>query len=461
MIARGRPAHRRRAGARGRRRRARRRRCRRATAYAPPPYSWTRVRTSQGAGSTSTAAGAVVAAPGRCGRPRCGRPGEPVGVAAVDPHLVDAITWPVARDSGRDRARARCRGGDASPYRMSDGDRVRRPRRGRSGRGAASGRTVGRRRGSASACATSRCVLHAYNTTFRRRHRRRAARWRCGSTPTPRARPSTSPPSRPGCTPSPRDTDVRVPDPLRGARRWLGGRRSTARSGAGRCAPRSRRGSTATTSGTCDEEQARALGRRHGAGCTTTRSRSSCPVGGALPVLDTPLLRRRGPPQCATRTCRPGAPPSSTGRWPTPPRRARPSTPAGTPVVIHADLHGGQPEVAPGPARRLRRRRLRCRRARARPRDRRRSTCAAGPAGASEAALRRGVRRGPRPAGRRGRASSRALVAARQLLLANSLLSSSTAALRSEATAYLGVTVDRLRHWRATGRFTRGVPEPA
>jgi Ser/Thr protein kinase RdoA (MazF antagonist) len=49
-----------------------------------------------------------------------------------------------------------------------------------------------------------------------------------------------------------------------------------------------------------------------------------------------------------------------------------------------------------------------------------------------------------------------ALVAARQLLLANSLLMSSTASLRAEATAYLDVTVQRLREWRDTGRFVRG-----
>ncbi len=49
-----------------------------------------------------------------------------------------------------------------------------------------------------------------------------------------------------------------------------------------------------------------------------------------------------------------------------------------------------------------------------------------------------------------------ALVAARQLLLANSLLMSSTASLRAEATAYLDVTVQRLRDWLDTGRFVRG-----
>ena len=48
-----------------------------------------------------------------------------------------------------------------------------------------------------------------------------------------------------------------------------------------------------------------------------------------------------------------------------------------------------------------------------------------------------------------------ALVAARQLLLANSLLASSTASLRAEATDYLDVTVARLHGWMSTGRFSR------
>jgi Ser/Thr protein kinase RdoA (MazF antagonist) len=51
-----------------------------------------------------------------------------------------------------------------------------------------------------------------------------------------------------------------------------------------------------------------------------------------------------------------------------------------------------------------------------------------------------------------------AMIAARQLLLANSLLDSSTAELRQEAVGYLSVTVDRLRHWLSTGRFTRSLP---
>ncbi len=49
------------------------------------------------------------------------------------------------------------------------------------------------------------------------------------------------------------------------------------------------------------------------------------------------------------------------------------------------------------------------------------------------------------------------LVAARQLLLSNDLLGTTTAELRGEAVRYLGVTVQRLRHWLDTGAFTRAV----
>lgn len=51
-----------------------------------------------------------------------------------------------------------------------------------------------------------------------------------------------------------------------------------------------------------------------------------------------------------------------------------------------------------------------------------------------------------------------ALIAARQLLLANSLLASTTTQLHGEARNYLDVTVSRLRHWLGTGRFTRVPP---
>jgi Ser/Thr protein kinase RdoA (MazF antagonist) len=54
-----------------------------------------------------------------------------------------------------------------------------------------------------------------------------------------------------------------------------------------------------------------------------------------------------------------------------------------------------------------------------------------------------------------------AMVAARQLLLANSLFASTTAELRGEAEQYLHVTVRRLRHWLDTGTFTRLPPTAA
>lgn len=48
-----------------------------------------------------------------------------------------------------------------------------------------------------------------------------------------------------------------------------------------------------------------------------------------------------------------------------------------------------------------------------------------------------------------------ALVASRQLLLANALMGTSTASLRQQAQDYLQTSFDRLRRWHETGRFTR------
>jgi len=48
-----------------------------------------------------------------------------------------------------------------------------------------------------------------------------------------------------------------------------------------------------------------------------------------------------------------------------------------------------------------------------------------------------------------------ALVASRQVLLANSLLAISTASLRAQAADYLVTSLARLRHWLETGRFAR------
>lgn len=52
-----------------------------------------------------------------------------------------------------------------------------------------------------------------------------------------------------------------------------------------------------------------------------------------------------------------------------------------------------------------------------------------------------------------------ALIAARQLLLANSLLVTTTAELRAQAQDYTRVSVARLRHWLETGLFTRALPD--
>lgn len=71
---------------------------------------------------------------------------------------------------------------------------------------------------------------------------------------------------------------------------------------------------------------------------------------------------------------------------------------------------------------------------------------------ASEEALRAGYREvAPLPVGTDDHLE--ALVAARQLLLANDLLGSSTASLRAMAAGYLGTTLDRLRAWFDTGTF--------
>lgn len=51
-----------------------------------------------------------------------------------------------------------------------------------------------------------------------------------------------------------------------------------------------------------------------------------------------------------------------------------------------------------------------------------------------------------------------AMIASRQLLLANALLASSTASLRADSSAYLLISIERLQHWLNTGRFTRTLP---
>ncbi|MFA4840971.1 MAG: phosphotransferase [Agrococcus sp.] len=63
------------------------------------------------------------------------------------------------------------------------------------------------------------------------------------------------------------------------------------------------------------------------------------------------------------------------------------------------------------------------------------------------------------PLPRIARADFEGLIAARQLLLANSLLVTSTADLRAQAEDYTRVSVARLRHWLESGRFTRALPD--
>ena len=208
--------------------------------------------------------------------------------------------------------------------------------------------------------------------------------------------------------------------------------------------------------GTCDEQQARALGEAM-ARLHDHAESFVLPAGGALPVLDTPLLGDED-----LLTGHPDLPPGGADVV----ARALADTTtscaavhaAGTPVVIHADLHGSN---------------LKWHRGRLAVFDV--DDCGIGVPALDlaiaafylrdgtpgiEEALREGYA-GIRPLPDVGPADFEALVAARQLLLANSLVASSTAALRSEATDYLGVTVDRLRHWLSTGRFTRDVPERA
>ena len=202
--------------------------------------------------------------------------------------------------------------------------------------------------------------------------------------------------------------------------------------------------------GQCDEQQARALGRTmavlhdHAEGF-------SLPTGAHLTVFDEPL--------CHDPSLLEGAVPMPRGHAEVLAtslalcRRRFDEVYAGQrPIVLHADLHGGNLKWHEGrlavfdlddagfgvPALDLAISTFYLR----------------GGDPVAEEALRRGyseVRSLPLVSN----AQFEALVAARQLLLANSLLMSSTASLRAEATAYLDVTVGRLRRWFATGRFER------
>ena len=202
--------------------------------------------------------------------------------------------------------------------------------------------------------------------------------------------------------------------------------------------------------GACDEEQAAALGR------TMARLHDhaegfAIPPGADLPVFDEPLF---GDADLLT-----GRPGLGTGEAAVlkaaldEGRGAFAEAGAGrTPILLHADLHGGNLKWHAG--------RLAVFDV---------DDCGLGvPAldlaiatfylrdgtTATEEALREGYA-SVRPLPDVTEAAFEGLVASRQILLANSLFQSSTADLRAEAEAYLVVTVERLRRWQETGRFTR------
>ena len=297
-------------------------------------------------------------------------------------------------------------------------------------------------------------VLHAYNTTFRLDTddgRRLALRVNTNSHSTPEHIVA----QQEWLHAIAADTDVLVPDPLRApdggwavavpCPQWGGPLRVTVASWL-----------EGDDVGTCDAEQARALGAAMAPSTTTPRVSRSRQVARC----------RCTTPRCsATRTCssdHPDLPPgmaevvaesfADTGV------ACAATHAAGTPLVIHADLHGDNLKWHQG----------------------RLAVFDVDDCGIGVPALDlaiavfylRGTVPGLEEALRDGYAGIRplpdvapehfeALVAARQLLLANMLLTTSTATLRSEASDYLLVTLARLRHWRTTGRFTRDLPEPS
>ena len=292
-------------------------------------------------------------------------------------------------------------------------------------------------------------VLHAFNTTFRLDTddgRRLALRVNTNSQSTPAHIAA----QQAWLHALAAETDVLVPDPVatpEGAwyvvvdcPEWGGPLRTTAASWL-----------EGDDVGECDAGQALALGRTmavlhdHAEGFTL-------PAGAHLTVFDEPLMHDRSLLEGAV-PLRPGHAEvlaESLERC----RRAFDEVGAGQrPIVLHADLHGGNLKWHRGrlavfdlddaglgvPALDLAISTFYLR----------------GGDPAVEEALRTGYAR-VRPLPEVTSEQFEALVAARQLLLANSLLDSSTASLRAEADDYLDVTVQRLREWFDTGRFTRG-----
>ncbi len=291
-------------------------------------------------------------------------------------------------------------------------------------------------------------VLHAFNTTFRvdtDDGRRLALRVNTNSMSTPAHIAAQQAWLHALAT----ETDVRVPDPLAAP----GGGWDVAVD----CPPWGGPLHTTVASwlegddvGQCDEEQAHALGRTMAA-LHDHAEGFALPAGAHLTLFDEPLFHDRSllegavpmPDDHAAVVA------DSLERC----RRRFDEVYAGQrPILLHADLHGGNLKWHEGalavfdlddagfgvPALDLAITTFYLR---------------AEPPGV-EAALREGyaqVRDLPAASSEQ----FEVMVAARQLLLANSLLASSTASLRAEATDYLDLTVQRLRGWIDTGRFSR------
>jgi len=291
-------------------------------------------------------------------------------------------------------------------------------------------------------------VLHAFNTTFRvdtDDGRRLALRVNTNSMSTPAHIAAQQAWLHALAT----ETDVRVPDPLAAP----GGGWDVAVD----CPPWGGPLHTTVASwlegddvGQCDEEQAHALGRTmamlhdHAEGF-------ALPPGASLTLFDEPLFHDRSLLE--------GAVPMPDGALDVVTeslarcRQRFDEVCAGQrPIVLHADLHGGNLKWHEG----------------------RLAVFDLDDAGLGVPALDLAISTfylrseppGVQQALREGYAQVRnlpdvsdeqfeALVASRQLLLANSLLASSTPSMRAEATGYLDLTVERLRGWLSTGRFSR------
>ena len=291
-------------------------------------------------------------------------------------------------------------------------------------------------------------VLHGYNTTFRLDTddgRRLALRVNTNSQSTPAHIVA----QQAWLHALAAETDVLVPDPVAApdgrwfvsvdCPQWGGPLRATVASWL-----------DGDDVGQCDEEQAHALGRTMAA-LHDHAEHFVLPPGARLTVFDEPLFHDRNLLEGAVPVAE--GQPEVLAESLTRCRGAFDAVCAGErPIVLHADLHGGNLKWHVGrlavfdlddaglgvPALDL--------------------AISAFYLRAGDPALERAMRAGYarlRPLPDVSEAQYEALVAARQLLLANALLASSTASWRTEAADYLDDTVQRLRVWLDTGRFSR------